>query len=130
MEHLLQQIEKYKQEITAFVAAGAEEVEQFRIKWLGTKGLVKSIMGEMKNVPNDQKKSFGQLLNEFKSVAEAKLEVLQQSHSPVTGTNAPAVDYALPGDPVSVGSRHPLTLVRNEMVTIFKRLGFAVAEGP
>lgn len=130
MEHLLQQIERYKQEITAFVAAGAEEVEQFRIKWLGTKGLVKSIMGEMKNVPNDQKKSFGQLLNEFKSVAEAKLEALQQSHSPVTGTNAPAVDYALPGDPVSVGSRHPLTLVRNEMVTIFKRLGFAVAEGP
>jgi phenylalanyl-tRNA synthetase alpha chain len=130
MEQLLQQIEQYKQEIAAFTAAGADEVEQFRIKWLGTKGLVKAIMGEMKNVPNEQKKSFGQLLNEFKSFAEAKLEELQQSHATVAAVTGPAIDFALPGDPVTVGSRHPLTLVRNEMVTIFKRLGFAVAEGP
>lgn len=130
MEQLLQQIEKYKQEIAAFAAAGADEVEQFRIKWLGTKGLVKTVMGEMKNVPNEQKKSFGQLLNEFKSFAEAKLEELQQSHAPAAAVTGPAIDFALPGDPVTVGSRHPLTLVRNEMVAIFKRLGFAVAEGP
>lgn len=130
MEQLLQQIEQYKQEIAAFTAAGADEVEQFRIKWLGTKGLVKAVMGEMKNVPNEQKKSFGQLLNEFKSFAEAKLEELQQSHAPVAAVTGPAIDFALPGDPVTVGSRHPLTLVRNEMVAIFKRLGFAVAEGP
>ncbi len=130
MEQLMQQIEKHKQEIAAFVAAGAEEVEQFRIKWLGTKGLVKAIMGEMKNVPNEQKKSFGQFLNEFKSVAEAKLEELQGAHSAVVATDVPAQDLSLPGDPVAVGSRHPLTLVRNEMAAIFKRLGFAVAEGP
>ena len=130
MEQLMQQIEKHKQEIAAFVAAGAEEVEQFRIKWLGTKGLVKAIMGEMKNVPNEQKKLFGQFLNEFKSVAEAKLEELQGAHSAVVATDVPAQDLSLPGDPVAVGSRHPLTLVRNEMAAIFKRLGFAVAEGP
>ena len=130
MEQLMQQIEKHKQEIAAFVAAGAEEVEQFRIKWLGTKGLVKAIMGEMKNVPNEQKKLFGQFLNEFKSVAEAKLEELQGAHSAVVATDVPAQDLSLPGDPVAVGSRHPLTLVRNELAAIFKRLGFAVAEGP
>ena len=80
MEQLLKQIEQYKEEIEAFAAAGADEVEQFRIKWLGTKGLVKAIMGEMKNVPNDQKKSFGQILNEFKTIAEGKLEVLQNAN--------------------------------------------------
>ena len=130
MEQLKNQIEQYKQEMAAFVAAGAEEVEQFRIKWLGTKGLVKTIMGEMKNVPNDQKKAFGQFLNEFKALAEAKMEALQLTHTPIKGSEGSTADLSLPGDPVPVGSRHPLTLVRNEMVAIFKRLGFAVAEGP
>ncbi len=130
MEHLLNQIAAYKQEIASFVASGAEDVEQFRIKWLGTKGLVKSIMGEMKSVPNDQKKTFGQLLNDFKLFTEAKFEELQSNFAPVANSTAPAYDFSLPGDPVSVGSRHPLTLVKNEMVSIFKRLGFVVAEGP
>lgn len=130
MEKLLQQIEEYKQEIAAFTAGTAEDVENFRIKWLGTKGLVKAIMGEMKNVPNDQKKSFGQILNSFKTLAESKLAELQASHETTSANNASAIDFSLPGDPVAVGSRHPLTLVRNEMVAIFKRLGFAVAEGP
>ena len=130
MEQLLNQIAEYKQEIATFVASGADEVEQFRIKWLGTKGLVKSIMGEMKNVPNDQKKTFGQLLNDFKLFTEAKFEQLQSNFAPVTNSSAPPYDFSLPGDPISVGSRHPLTLVKNEMVSIFKRLGFVVAEGP
>ena len=130
MEKLLQQIEEHKQEIAAFTASSADDVENFRIKWLGTKGLVKAIMGEMKNVPNDQKKSFGQILNAFKSVAEGKLEELQAAYAGAAASNGAALDFSLPGDPVTVGSRHPLTLVRNEMVAIFKRLGFAVAEGP
>jgi len=72
MEQLLQQIEDIKKEITAAEATNAEALEQFRIKYLGTKGLVKQIMGEMKNVPNEQKKEFGQILNAFKNVAEEK----------------------------------------------------------
>ena len=66
MEQLLQQIESIKAEITAAVITSQDELEQFRIKYLGTKGLVKQIMGEMKNVPNEQKKEFGQILNAFK----------------------------------------------------------------
>jgi phenylalanyl-tRNA synthetase alpha chain len=92
---------------------------------------VKAVMGEMKNVPNEQKKQFGQILNEFKLFAEAKFEALQASND-VSGKSSAKVliDQSLPGDPVSVGSRHPLSLVKNEMVSIFKRLGFVVAEGP
>ena len=131
MEQLLNQIAEYKQEIATFVASGADEVEQFRIKWLGTKGLVKAVMGEMKNVPNEQKKHFGQILNEFKLFTEAKFEALQANTvvSDASSSNA-SIDQSLPGDPMSVGSRHPLSLVKNEMVSIFKRLGFVVAEGP
>ena len=130
MEQLLQQIENYKQEVAAFTAHTAEELEVFRIKFLGTKGLVKAVMGEMKNVPNDQKKSFGQVLNEFKMFVEEKFRLLAESTETVAANAASAVDYSLPGDPIPVGTRHPLSLVRNQIVTIFKRLGFAVAEGP
>ena len=76
MEQLVQQIEELKQEINAYEANGADSAEAFRIKYLGTKGIVKNIMGEMKNVPNDRKKEFGQLLNEVKQVAETKYEEL------------------------------------------------------
>ncbi len=129
---MLNQIEQYKQEIDGFSANGVDELEQFRIKWLGTKGLVKAVMGEMKNVPNDQKKHFGQILNEFKLFAEAKYQALQTNNEQYDAVSDkfPSMDQTLPGDPVSVGSRHPLTLVKNEMVSIFKRLGFVVAEGP
>lgn len=131
MESLLQQIKDHKAAIAAFAANNADEVEQFRIKWLGTKGLVKAIMGEMRNVPNEQKKEFGQILNEFKLFAEARFQELQdQFAGAATAAVSLSQDFSLPGDPVAVGSRHPLTLVRNEMVSIFKRLGFSVAEGP
>jgi len=131
MESLLQQIKEYKAAIAAFTANNADDVEQFRIKWLGTKGLVKAIMGEMRNVPNEQKKEFGQILNEFKLFAEARFQELQDRFAgAATAAVSNTQDFSLPGDPVGVGSRHPLTLVRNEMVSIFKRLGFSVAEGP
>ena len=130
MEQLLQQIEKYKQEIGSFETAGAEMTEAFRIKWLGTKGLVKSVMGEMKNVPNELRKEFGQVLNEFKLFAEQKYEQLKEIHAVEETMGGNKLDLSLPGDPVALGTRHPLSIVRNQIVSIFKRLGFAVAEGP
>jgi phenylalanyl-tRNA synthetase alpha chain len=129
MEQLLQQIELYKQEIAATEATNADMVESFRIKYLGTKGLVKSVMGEMKNVPNDQKKAFGQILNEFKLFTENKFETLQASVATVADAGE-SIDLSLPGSIVAVGTRHPLSIVRNQIVSIFKRLGFAVSEGP
>ena len=130
MEALLQKIAGFKEEVAAEVAGTADLVEAFRIKWLGTKGLVKAIMGEMKNVPVDQKKEFGQILNEFKIFVETKFETLKENATGGAGAGAAAIDLSLPGDPIAVGTRHPLNLVRNQIVSIFKRLGFAVAEGP
>jgi len=129
MEQLLKQIADYKNEIETFSATDAKAIEEFRIKWLGTKGLVKNLMGEMKNVANDKKKEAGQLLNEFKQFTEAKFESLK-SFTTDNSHQATNIDLSLPGDPIPVGSRHPITLMRNRIISIYQRLGFAVAEGP
>jgi phenylalanyl-tRNA synthetase alpha chain len=130
MEQLLQQIEDFRKEIEGTEVNDAEALEAFRIKWLGTKGIVKNLMGEMKNIANDRKREFGQVMNGFKIFAEEKFEALKDaaSHSPVTSQEA--LDRSLPGDDLPLGSRHPISLVRNQIVNIFKRLGFAVSEGP
>lgn len=129
MEQLLKQIDDIKKEIEAASGTTTAEVEVFRIKYMGTKGLVKQMMGELKNVPNTQKKEFGQILNAFKIFAEEKLEILLTGLGEADD-NKETIDLSLPGDAIKVGTRHPLNIVRNQMVSIFKRLGFAVAEGP
>ena len=130
MQELLNKIASYKKEMTDFPATDEKQVEEFRIKYLGTKGLLKNIMGEMKNVPAEQKKEAGQLLNEFKQFAEGLYEQLKASSSIGTEAGAGGMDLSLPGDELPLGSRHPITLMRNRIVSIFQRLGFAVAEGP
>jgi phenylalanyl-tRNA synthetase alpha chain len=130
MEQLLQKIGEIKSEIQKFTAASKEEAEAFRIKYLGSKGVVKEVMGEMKNVPQEKKREFGQVLNDFKLFAEAKLEELKAATSEVQSVSSSDMDLTLPGDPIPLGSRHPISLVRNRIVSIFQRLGFAVAEGP
>lgn len=129
MEQLAAQIENYKKEVLAFTPQNAEEVEQFRIKYLGSKGLVKNLMAEMKNVPAEQKREAGQLLNEFKTLVENHFQSfssLQQN----THHSTQQIDITLPGNDIAIGSLHPLSIVRNKIVQIFQRLGFAVAEGP
>ncbi len=127
MEQLVSQITAIKEEITAWDGVDAET---FRIKYLGTKGLVKTIMGEMKNVAPENKKEAGQLLNEFKLFTEAKFEELKASAHESPLTTPDAIDLTLPGDNLPLGSRHPISLVKNRIISIFQRLGFAVAEGP
>ena len=132
MEQLLNQIESYKKEISQFSNGGTKSVEEFRIKWLGTKGIVKNLMSEIKNVPNERKKEFGQVMNDFKLFVENKFEELKAS-SQSKGTrpqSASEQDLTLPGDSMPLGSRHPVSLMRNRIVSIFQRLGFAVAQGP
>ncbi len=131
MEALLAQIEQYKNEISTAEASSNESLEAFRIKFLGTKGLVKTLMGEMKQVPNEEKKAFGQVMNGFKLHAEEKYEALKALLEHASEESlANGIDWTLPGDPIPLGSRHPISIVRNRIVSIFKRLGFAVAEGP
>ncbi|HMU45616.1 MAG TPA: phenylalanine--tRNA ligase subunit alpha [Chitinophagaceae bacterium] len=129
MEQLLKEIEKHKKEINAVSAKDAKSAEEFRIKYLGTKGIVKAIMGEMKNISSEQKKEAGRVLNEFKSFVESKYEELKSATT--SGDEVSAnIDLTLPGYNLPVGSRHPVVLMKNRIVSIFQRLGFAVAEGP
>jgi phenylalanyl-tRNA synthetase alpha chain len=130
MEELLQQIENYKLEIAAVEATTADAVEAFRIKYLGTKGLMKTVMGEMKNVPNEKKKEAGQILNDFKIFVEEKYNTLKENTQETEGSATDSIDWSLPGNPAIVGTRHPLNLVRSQIISIFQTLGFAVAEGP
>ena len=123
-------IDQYTAEISAFTPANADELEAFRIKYLGTKGLIKDLFEDFKNVGPEEKRVFGKVLNQFKQMAEAKYTELKESFGSSLGTEATQQDLTLPGDGFAVGSRHPLSLVRNEIIDIFKRLGFVVAEGP
>jgi phenylalanyl-tRNA synthetase alpha chain len=129
MKALLQQIEILKAEIGSFPATDAAGVEAFRIRFLGTKGAVKTLMAEMKAVGPENRKQAGQLLNEFKAYAESTYQGMKAALAPeMESTGNP--DRSLPGDPIPVGSRHPVTLMRNRIVSIFQRLGFSVSEGP
>ncbi|HEY0065813.1 MAG TPA: phenylalanine--tRNA ligase subunit alpha, partial [Flavisolibacter sp.] len=130
MDELLQQIEAYRKDIEAFAITNAQQLEEYRIKYLGSKGLVKSLFGEMKNVPADKRKDFGQVLNEFKQFAEARYEQSRETAASGKQEAGEEADLSLPGDPIQVGSRHPINLVRNRIVGIFQRLGFSIADGP
>jgi phenylalanyl-tRNA synthetase alpha chain len=130
MEAILEQIQSYRKEIQAYTISNAAEAEEYRIKFLGTKGIVKSLFGEMRNVPAERKKEFGQVLNEFKQFAEEKYEMAKGSVSTAKTETRQDLDLSLPGDPMEAGARHPISIVRNRIINIFHRLGFAVADGP
>ena len=126
----MQQIAAYKKEIEDIVPDGADALEAYRIRFLGTKGILKGLFSEMKNVPGDKKKEFGLVLNDFKQLAESKYESWKNQVDSADISDGSHIDLTLPADPVPLGSRHPISLMRNNIVDIFQRLGFAVAEGP
>lgn len=123
-------INQYTADIKAFVTTKADELEAFRIKYLGTKGLVKDLFEDFKTVSTEEKRTFGKVLNEFKQLAEAKYNELKEGFGTEITAAKSDTDLTLPGEGFEVGSRHPLSLIRNEIIDIFKRLGFVVAEGP
>ncbi len=131
MQELAEKIQSFKKEIQETIVQGQDQLEQFRIRFLGTKGIIKQMMGEMKNVPNEMKKDFGALLNEFKQFAELKYEEAKSASSEKSQSNSESkIDYSLPGYPSVTGSRHPIQLTMNKMISIFEKIGFTVAEGP
>jgi len=129
MNSLQEQVHKYESEIKAFHPNDAAELEAYRIKFLGTKGIVKLVFGEMKNVPVENKKEAGQILNAFKLLAEAQYDAFKHLQSAGKQKNA-NVDATLPGTPIPAGTRHPLRMVEKEIVSIFEKIGFSVASGP
>ena len=116
-------------ETETFTAKTLEEVEAFRIKYLGKKGLLTTYFAEFKNVPNDQKKEYGQTLNELKQAAQDKVNVLRAELENHTKTSVYG-DLSRPGEPIELGARHPISQVRGQIIDIFSRIGFNVSEGP
>jgi len=104
MEELLEKLEGYKKEIRESELTGADDAETYRIRFLGTKGIVKNLFQEMKQVPPEKKKEFGQILNEFKQLAEAKYEAAKTINHPPSTIHD--IDLTLPGDPIPLGTRH------------------------
>src|SRR6185312_5042101 len=119
-------INQYTADIQAANPANADELEQFRIKYLGTKGIIKDLFEQFKSVSPEEKRALGKVLNEFKQATEAKCSELKETLDSGLKTQDSELDLTLPGDGFTLGSRHPLSLTRNEIVDIFKRLGFVV----
>ncbi|ADY54197.1 phenylalanyl-tRNA synthetase, alpha subunit [Pseudopedobacter saltans DSM 12145] len=123
-------IDLYTTEIQGFEPNTADELESFRIKFLGTKGIIKDLFDEFKAVSPEEKRVLGKVLNQFKQFAEQKYNDLKSTFSAEDENTGSDQDLTLPGAGIELGGRHPLSLVRKEILEIFKRLGFVVAEGP
>jgi phenylalanyl-tRNA synthetase alpha chain len=130
MEQILDQIKSLKEEIGGIEITNPQQLEEYRIKYLGTKGIVKALFAEMRNVAADKKKEFGLILNDLKEYAETKYEDAKTNAGTTSEKTKDDIDLTLPGDPIEIGSRHPVVIVRNRIVNIFQRLGFSVADGP
>ena len=128
---LQDKIAQYTKEVEQFTPASAADVESFRLKFLVSKGIIKELFEEFKTVSPEEKRTLGKVLNELKQLAEAKFQETQSQFAHTAKVHKrEEEDLTLPGEGFQLGSRHPLSLVRKEIVEIFKKLGFVVAEGP
>ena len=126
---MLDKVKVLLDEVSSYSPKNPEELEQFRIQYLGKKGKMNDLFAAFKEVPNDQKKAFGQALNQLKQAIQDKLDEGKASFSENTQQSS-GLDLSRPVAADQLGSRHPLSLVRNEIVEIFKRIGFTLSEGP
>ena len=117
-------------EVARFNTENKEQLEDFRIQLLGSKGKIKALFADFRNVPNEEKKEVGQLINTLKIKAQEKVSELKEklAQGKVSADND--LDLSRTGTPVELGSRHPISIVRNEIVEIFSRIGFTISEGP
>jgi phenylalanyl-tRNA synthetase alpha chain len=123
-------IKAHIEQVKAFHTENKEQLEAFRIKYLGSKGLLKDFFAEFKNVPNEQKKEFGQVINELKTSAEEKVKSIQDALENIEVAKGIYGDTTRPGEAMIIGSRHPISIVKNQMIDIFSTIGFNVSEGP
>lgn len=127
---MIDKIKNYIAEVEKFSASTQEEVENFRIKFLGQKGILKEFFAEFKNVPNESKKEFGQTINELKTAAQDKVNQLKDELESKLEEKSIYGDLTRPGEPIEIGSRHPISIVKNQIIDIFSNIGFNVSEGP
>ena len=128
---MITKIEQLLAEVEAFAPKTAADVEAFRIKMLSKKGAISALMDEFKTVPAEQKRELGQKLNNLKNVATERINTLKEELGNAAAMSASKIDdMTRPGSEEAVGSRHPISIVKNEIVGIFSRLGYTVADGP
>jgi phenylalanyl-tRNA synthetase alpha chain len=127
---MIEKIHKLIEEAEAFSTQSLKELEEFRIKFLGKKGLLNDLFASFKEVPNEQKKDFGQAINKLKSVAQEKVSSLKATLENTSNEASLFGDLSRPGEPFNIGARHPISLVKNQIIDIFSRIGFNVSEGP
>ena len=117
------------EEISNLRATHADEIESLRLKFLSKKGEISTLFNDFRNVSNEEKREVGQLLNDLKNKAQEKINSLKEQLSSVS-SNDEKLDLTRTAEPISIGTRHPLSLVKNEIIDIFSRIGFTIAEGP
>ncbi|MDX1427768.1 phenylalanine--tRNA ligase subunit alpha [Salegentibacter mishustinae] len=127
---MIDKIKQHIAEVEAFKTESAKEVEAFRIKYLGKKGILNDFFASFKEVPNEQKKEFGQAVNSLKKASEAKVAELKENLESKQEEKGVYGDLSRPGEPIEIGSRHPISIVKNQIIEIFSNIGFNVSEGP
>ncbi|QGY43728.1 phenylalanine--tRNA ligase subunit alpha [Maribellus comscasis] len=126
---MLDKIKALQEEIKSAVVSNLEEVDELRIRYISKKGSINKLFADFKNVPAEQKKEVGKAINDLKDFALDKINSLKESFES-NGNSDIGSDLTKPGEPMKLGTRHPLAIVKNEIISIFGRLGFTVAEGP
>ena len=126
---ILERIEELLKEVSSMTASNAEEIEKLRLHYLGKKGEITALMADFRNVAADQKKTVGMKINELKQMTIERINSLKES-SAADESSADDLDLTRSPYPVKLGTRHPLTIVKNEIIDIFSRMGFTLAEGP
>ncbi len=127
---MFEKINQFIAEAEAANPTGKEELEAYRLQYLGKKGVLTDLFAMMKEVPAEQRKEFGQLVNKLKNVAEEKVNAIREQLENQADAGTAALDLTLPGVPQETGAMHPISIVRNEINRIFSRIGFTVSDGP
>ena len=126
---MLENVQNLKDKVESITLNNKAEAEEFRLEFLSKKGIIQALFKEFRNVPADQKKAFGAALNELKQIAEAKYKAVSESLEN-TGSAGMNGDITRPGNPLEMGAIHPINAIKDEIVSIFKRIGFNVSVGP
>ena len=125
---MFDKIQNIKKELEAFDSKDTNEIEQLRIKLLGKKGSVTSLFQLFREVPANDKKEFGKQLNILKNAAQQKINDLKLKST--KSSVRKSIDLTTPSQPINIGSRHPITIIRDNIISIFSQIGFSVSEGP
>jgi len=125
---MIKKLEDYISRVKKFSSQDSNEIESFKIEFLGRKGVINDLFSDFKNVPSDQKKEYGQKINELKNLTSKKYEDLKLGVK--QSSKSISEDYTKPGFPISSGSLHPITIIKNRIINIFSKVGFELSEGP